>query len=171
MHVIVLCCKHLMTFVPSMTFHVPVLFTPHECATSTRLVCILLSSSWKAHSLYISAGTQVYFRLLLSFCACKKSSSQGFTCLAAPQNCVNAGCTVLAHLRFFTKRVGWWIVPAYWRGDRLQSSQEYGASSRSPACSSFGMILFLILFKSCLDNLPDLCSLYDELSEAAPLQR
>ena len=104
MHAIVLCFRHLMTFVPSMTFHVPVLFTPHECATSIRLAYILLSSSWKAHSLYISAGTQVYFRLLLSFCACKKSSSQGFTCLAAQQNCMSAGCTVLAHLRFSHKK-------------------------------------------------------------------
>ena len=86
-----------------MTFHVPVLFTPHECATSIKLAYILLSSSWKAHSLYISAGTQVYFRLLLSFCACKKSSSQGFTCLAVQQNCMSAGCTVLAHLRFSQK--------------------------------------------------------------------
>ena len=45
----------------------------------------------------------MYFRLLLSFCACKKSSSQAFTCLAAQQNCMSAGCTVLAHLRFSQK--------------------------------------------------------------------
>ena len=100
MYAIVFCCRHLMTFVPSVTFHIPVLLTPHECATSMKLAHILLSSSWKAHSLYISAGTHVYIRLLLSFCACKKSSSQGFTCLAAEQNCMSAGCTVLAHLRF-----------------------------------------------------------------------